>query len=143
MTPWDHGYHCMGNTYGTWLPGDRRGFRTRHHKRDVPYDYKHPPPKGLYDRLYKRSKALMRYAPVYLETTEQRRRVLEEFVGSLLRRGIEVAIVSVDRVHWHALARFPDHNPRHWLGIAKRESSHYCKQTGHAPEGGLWSLACE
>src|SRR5258708_6579062 len=104
MPPWDDWYHCMGNTYGTWLPGDHRGFRTRHRKRDVPYDYKHPPPRELYADLYKRSKELMKRAPVYLESMDQRRRALEEMVGSLLRRKINLAILSVDRVHFHILA---------------------------------------
>jgi hypothetical protein len=85
----------------------------------------------------------MKRDPVYLRTPEQRERVLEEFIASLHRRGIDLAVFSLDRVHWHVLGRFPDRNPRRWLGIAKRESSHYCKQTGHAPQGGLWSAACE
>ena len=143
MPPWDDWYHCMGNTYGTWLPGDGRGFRTRHAKKHIPYDYRNHPPKGIYDSLYARSKRIMKRAPVYLATIEQRRRVLDEMVASLLRRNIELAIVSVDRVHFHALARFPDRDPRRWMGIAKKESSHYCKVSGHAPSGGLWAAACE
>ena len=143
MLPWNDWYHCMGNIYGTWLPGDHRGFRTRNDKLHVPYDYKHRPPKGTYDRLYERSKRLMTYPTVYLDTPGQRQRVLDEFVASLLRHHVELAILSIDRVHFHALARLPDHNPRRWIGLAKKESSQYCKQTGHAPEGGLWGAACE
>jgi len=131
MGRWNDWYHCMGNTYGTWLPGDRRGFRTERHKHHIPYDYKHPPPKGLYDRLNHRSKRLMTRLPVYLETMEQRQRVLDELIASLLRRQIEVAVAAIDRIHLHALVRCPDHQPRHWIGIAKKESSHYCKISGH------------
>jgi hypothetical protein len=133
----------MGNTYGTWLPGDRRGFRTDSHKHHIPYDYKHKPPPGFYDRLNRRAKGLMARSPVYLRTVEQRRRALEELIASLLRRDIEIAVASIDRIHMHVLARFPDHNPRHWLGIAKNESSHYCRATGHAPAGGLWAAKSE
>src|SRR3954468_9029001 len=42
-TPWNNWYHCMGNTYGTWLPGDPRGFRTRLHREHVEGDYRNPP----------------------------------------------------------------------------------------------------
>ena len=80
---------------------------------------------------------------VYLRTAMQRERALEELVGSLLRRNIPVAVASLDRIHLHVLVQCPDHNPRHQVGIAKRESSHYCKVTGHAPIGGIWGDGCE
>jgi hypothetical protein len=144
MPPWKDWYHCMGNTYGTWLPGDPRGFRMETHKHHVPYDYRQKPPPGLYDRLHRRAKELMTRPPVYLDAVEQRRRVLDEVVASLLRRDVQLAVAALDRVHLHVLLCCPDHNPRHWLGIAKKESSHYCQLTGHAPpSGGLWASKCE
>ena len=73
--PWNNWYHCMGNTHGTWLPGDPRGFRTRHHKEHVEGDYKNPPVENYEQRLRK-SKELMKRDPVYLTVT-QRRRVVE------------------------------------------------------------------
>jgi hypothetical protein len=82
----------MGNTYGTWLPGDERGFRTENQKLDVPHDYKDPSPKGKYDGLHRYSRSLLKREPVYLETLEQRRRVLQEFVASLQRRAILIAV---------------------------------------------------
>jgi hypothetical protein len=133
----------MSNTYGTWLPGDSRGFRTHRHKRHVPYDYRHKPPKGLYDKLHERSKALMKRPAVILRTVEQRRRVLDELVASLLRREIPVAVACVDRIHLHVLAQLRDRDPRRWVGVAKRESSHYCKVDGLAPPGGVWGAGCE
>ena len=145
VPPWNNWYHCMGNTYGTWLPGSPKGFRTRHHREHVEGDYRHPPPRGTYDHALEHAKSLMKRNPVYLESMEQRQRALEELVASLLRRDVPLEVMSVDRVHVHALAPFPDHDPRHWIGIAKKESSHYCKQTGHAPPGGLWAtrIKCE
>jgi hypothetical protein len=142
MIPWNDWYHVMGHTYGTWLPGSAKGFRTRHHREHVEGDYRNPPPKGKYDELYERSKRLMQRDPVYLDV-EQRKRALDELIASLQRRNIEIAAASVDRIHKHILARFPDHDPRRWVGIAKKESSHYCKVSGHAPEGGLWGTRCE
>lgn len=132
----------MGNTYGTWLPGNPKGFRTRHHREHVEGDYKAPPPDGRYDERLQKSKDLMKRPPVYL-TVRQRVRAVEEFVRSLQKRDIELIAVSIDRVHFHVLARFPDHNPRHWIGIAKKESSHYLKQEALAPVGGLWATRFE
>ena len=142
MQPWNDWYHVMGHTYGTWLPGSPKGFRTRHHREHVEGDYRNPPPKGKYDELFERSKRLMKRDPVFLDP-DQRKRAIDELVASLQRRNIEIAAASVDRIHKHILARFPDHDPRRWVGIAKKESSHYCKVSGHAPEGGLWGTRCE
>ena len=49
MGAWNGWYHVNGNTYGTWLPGDERGWRSRHHKVHVNGDYKNPPPPGAHD----------------------------------------------------------------------------------------------
>jgi hypothetical protein len=137
--PWNDWYHCMGNTYGTWLPGDPRGFRTRHHDEHVEGDYKAPPINGRYDERHEKARDFQKRPSIYLTVT-QRRRALDEMVGSLLRRNLELIVMSVDRVHFHALCRFPDRNPRKWIGIAKKESSHYLKQVGSAPVGGLWAV---
>src|SRR4051812_35920890 len=96
----------------------------------------------MYDARHEKSKELMKRDPVFLDV-EQRERALQHFIASLLRRNIPVAIGSIDAIHFHVLAPFPDHDPRKWIGIAKRESSHYCKQAGLAPEGGLWAVRCK
>ncbi len=142
IQPWNDWYHVMCHTYGTWLPGDPRGFRTRHHREHVEGDYKNPPTPGQYERLLERSKQLMKREPVFL-TVEQRRRAVDMIAESLLKRDIELLIAAVDRVHLHLLARFPDYNPRHWVGLAKKESSAYMKQEGLAPIGGLWATRCK
>jgi len=132
----------MGHTYGTWLPGDPKGFRTRHHRDHCEGDYKNPPPKGTFDDLHERSKDLMQRDPVYLDET-QRRLALDAFINSLLKRNIPVIIGGIDRIHFHVLAPFPDHNPRHWIGIAKKESSHALKAQGHGIDGGIWAVRCK
>jgi hypothetical protein len=140
--PWNYWYHCMGNTYGTWLPGDPRGYRTRHHREHIEGDYRNPPPKGKYDEIYQRSKDSMGREPVYL-TWDQRVRAVEEFVKSLAKWKIEMRALSIDRIHLHILARFPRCNPRHYLGLAKKESSAYMKRDGVGPQGGLWGTGVE
>lgn len=136
--PWNDWYHCMGNTYGTWLPGDPRGFRTRHHREHIEGDYKNPPPPGKYDARWQHSKDLMKRDPVLL-TMEQRILIVRLLVESIQRRELKVAVASVSAVHFHLLARFPDHNPRHWLGVAKKESSHHAKELNLGADGGLWA----
>jgi REP element-mobilizing transposase RayT len=138
MLPWNHWFHCMGHTYGTWLPGDPKGFRTRDHREHVDGDYRNPPPKGKYDGLHDHAKRAMKRDPVFLDRV-QRQRALEELVASLQRRHFEIEVFSVDRIHIHGLVRVPDHDPKRWTGVAKKESSHHCKQTGHAPTGGMWA----
>jgi hypothetical protein len=32
MLAWNAWYHVTVNTYGTWLPGDPRGWHTRHRR---------------------------------------------------------------------------------------------------------------
>lgn len=93
----------------------------------------------MYDERHEKAKSLMKREPVYLEVP-QRERACLEFAASLLRRNIPVVIGSIDRIDFHWLAQFPDHDARKWIGIAKRESSHYCKVAGLAPEGGLWAV---
>src|SRR6266571_4906356 len=66
--PWHGWYHVMGHTYGSWLYGDPRGFRTRHHREHVEGDYKNPPPPGSYENLEQCSRASLKQAPVVIPT---------------------------------------------------------------------------
>lgn len=76
--PWNDWYHCMGHTYGTWLPGDPRSFRTRHHREHIVGDYKNPPPPGMYDKRHAKAKSLMTRPAVFL-SDEQRAAAVDEF----------------------------------------------------------------
>ncbi len=95
----------MGNTYGTWLPGDPRGFRTRHHREHVEGDYRFPPPPGFYDDLFESSKARMRRDAIFLPQ-ELRPTVCRLFADALRHHRVEVVELSMGGVHWHLLARF-------------------------------------
>ena len=57
-------YHLIWGTYGSWLPGDPRGFRTRRHREHVEGDYKHPPPPGLYEGLHAYATDSLKKPPV-------------------------------------------------------------------------------
>lgn len=134
---WNDWYLCNGNTYGTWLRGDARGFRERHHRLHVEGDYKNPPPEGEYDALLRQSRKLLKGNAVHL-TREQRIRVCHAMVTKLLDDEVEVIVCAVDDHHFHILAKFPDHKPRHWIGRAKMHSSMVLR--GNKPQSKLWAV---
>lgn len=71
---------------------------------------------------------------------ELRQFVANEIAQRLHQDGIETLITSVDAKHLHILARFPDHNFRHWVGRAKKHASHSVRQQGlRTEQGGLWA----
>jgi hypothetical protein len=140
--PWRDWYHIMCHTYGTWLPGDDNGFRTRHHREHVNGDYKSPPPAGKYAGLHQHAQSIMKRDEVRLNLL-QRQRAVEEIAKSFAKWRIGLKILAVTEIHMHALSRVLDHNPRHYMGLAKKECSAYMKRDGLAPQGGLWAVRCE
>ena len=89
MPPWNFWYHAALHTYGSWLLGDQRGWRSRHHREHVDGDYTHPPPKGKYDALLEYSKSLLKRDPVRIEF-ELRQFVLAALIDKLLENRIPV-----------------------------------------------------
>jgi hypothetical protein len=163
--PWNNWYHAMMGTFGSWLPGDPRGWRERHHRRHVDGDYRHPPPPGVGDHLHDRSDDLMRRPPVTLPP-EQRVVVCRALAQRMIELGAEVVELSVSAKHVHALVRFrpltPPQNPgiampglcpenslqdgrdplpRHMLGLAKKHASHVLRQMNlRTDPGGIWAV---
>jgi hypothetical protein len=119
MKAWWGWYHVNGNTYGTWLRGDPRGWRARHHREHVDGDYKDPPAPGTYDRLLVNSRRLMTRDAVRLSGAAKRL-ACQTMIGSLRRNGIEVIALSVDDHHFHLLARFPRSKPTDRPGPTRR-----------------------
>lgn len=159
----------MGNTYGTWLPGDGRGWRERHHRKHVQGDYKHPPPPGSGDALYAWMKANMKRDAVSL-SRDQRQVACDAIAEALLHYQVELTALCVAAVHVHVLARFTpegvdprlhspiklppqqmkgavaeDPVPRLVFGKAKSWCTRKLKQAGHFTErdGGLWAVRCK
>lgn len=118
MPAWNAWYHVLSNTYGTWLRGDSRGWRERHHRKHVGGDYKNPPAPGTWEETFERSKELMDRDPVKLAGS-LRKVALDAVVACLLGDGIEVLVATLDDHHLHVVARFTDHRPRQRLGWAK------------------------
>lgn len=139
MRAWNGWYHVSSSTYGTWLRGDPRGWRARLHRAHVEGDYKNPPPQGTYDQLYQRSRRLLKKPPVRLDRV-QRRIAAEAMVDRLRELGAEVIAASVDTVHYHILARFPDGRVRQRVGLAKKHAWHLLHDRGMT--GRAWAKRC-
>ena len=128
--------HVIINTKGSWLHGDRRGFRSRDHRIDSSGDYRNPPRQGEHRDLnaYQQSNS----APEVKIPRELRpiigRAILEHFRDQRQR----VLTVAVTTVHAHALVELPDHmiTVKTIVGHAKRKSSRAIK--AHIP-GSVWS----
>ncbi len=164
--PWKNWYHVTGNTYGTWLPGDPRGWRARHHREHVEGDYKDPPPPGTYDRRHQHARRIMRRGRIIL-TPQQRRTACLEIADTLRFHSVEVVDVCVGAKHFHILARFQPlagktlptripiagalndapisqiRTPRHLVGIAKKQSAKKLTHLNLAPAGGIWGVRCK
>lgn len=112
-------FHIVLTTYGAWLRGDARGFRTRHHREHVEGDYKNPPPPGAYDTLARYSESLLKQSPVVLPADWR------PVVGTAIRErlqglGAQLLVISVSGQHVHAQAKMPLARVRDWVGLAKK-----------------------
>lgn len=162
---WNGWYHINGNTYGTWVRGDPRGWRARHHREHVDGDYKTPPEPDAHARELAQSKKSMD-APVLL-SAEARRIACDELVASLIHQKAEVIACAVDDHHYHILARFRlpsdfdratqkpmGSNPwassrtrnqpiyayiRHVVGLAKSRAARDVSSKKLVEAGGVWS----
>lgn len=153
---WNGWYHLNGNTYGTWIRGDERGWRARHHREHVEGDYRNPPDPEEHAAPRAYSMAHMD-TPVFL-SSEARNTACQELVASLEHQQVEVIACAVDDHHFHILARFvlPEkpscskpwaagtHNQpiyaciRHIVGLAKSRAARAISSQGLAPAGGVW-----
>ena len=161
MQPWLGWRHVVGNTYGTWLPGDERGFRTRHHREHVEGDYRNRPPRQRDQWRRDHARRLMKRDAVLL-TPAMRPLVCRAIAEKVLSFGFEVAELAVMEKHFHALCRFdveqgprmairglcPDNAladgrdpvPRHVIGVAKKHATHMLREAGlKSWQGTLWA----
>ena len=150
ILPWENFFHCNGNTYGTWLRGDPRGWRSHHHREHVEGDYKNLPPAGKYAAVYQRSKELMKWSPVIL-TPAQRRVACRAIAEALQFHKVEIIDLSVGAKHWHLLARFwpldgyptAARHPRRLIGLAKTWANKKLKEAGVGVENSAWGEKCK
>jgi len=129
--------HIIITTYGAWLPGDARGFRTRHHREHVVGDYKNPPPPGMYAKQERRSRQLLSQSPVFL-APEWRPRVGRALWQEMTRLGAWLMAVGVAAQHAHLLVKLPRARRRQWTGRAKRHATLVLRDHGWV--GKLWAV---
>jgi len=156
MSAWRHWYHAITSTYGSWLPGDPRGFRTRKHREHVHGDYKSPPLPGRYEIRHADARRKLKRPSVVL-TAPQRRIVLEEFRETLIAHDGRIIVIAVAATHLHVLAQFLPRPPkptfierglqtsamddpvRYLMGIAKQWSAKRLVREGHFDQGPIWA----
>ena len=128
-------FHVVLTTYGTWLPGDPRGFRTRHHRRHVEGDYKSPPVED-YSAKLNYSLSVLKQTPVYVN--EGLQQVLGLAIVERLRQlGAFVLVAGVVETHVHLLAKMPEHLTRDWTGLAKKHAWFKMRDAGWQEK--LWA----
>ncbi|MFO0864267.1 MAG: hypothetical protein U0744_06360 [Gemmataceae bacterium] len=127
--------HVIVSTYGSWLPGDARGFRSRHHKIHSSGDYKAPPPPEEHAGLRESNRDVKKV----ILPNDLKRTVGEAIIAKLQKFGYRVNAVSVAPTHSHWLAELPDDKSAAWnvAGQAKSAASLAVRQ---AIPGGIWAI---
>lgn len=128
-------FHIIVTTYGAWLPGDERGFRTRHRREHIEGDYKNPPPPGKYVRYLERSRQALKQGVVTIPEA-LREKVGLAFKERLEQLGSLVVAIAVAGRHVHVLAKMPADEPRRWAGLAKKHVWFELRNAGW--KGKLW-----
>ncbi|HEX3999888.1 MAG TPA: hypothetical protein VHX65_15160 [Pirellulales bacterium] len=130
-------YHIVVTTYGAWLRGDARGFRTRHHREHVVGDYKNPPPPSEFAELERLSRKLLVQQPVVL-TPRWRPLVGRSLWQELTRSGAWLLAAAVASQHAHLLVKLPRGRQRQLTGRAKRYATLLLHDRGW--KGRLWAV---
>jgi len=138
-TPRTRWYHVTWNTLSSWLPGDERGFRNRHHRIHSSGDYKHRPPKSEHAglRIYNEKRAA---PPVFIAPTV-RARIFEAILEFMNRRGIQILCISVSDQHVHILVKLDVSRAEVMTFIGKCKNI-VSTQVRDAMPGSIWSRGC-
>ncbi|MCX5661933.1 MAG: hypothetical protein NTW19_19820 [Planctomycetota bacterium] len=128
-------YHVTFSTYGSWLPGDPRGFRDKGHRIHSSGDHLHPPPAGEHAELWRRAKKKTR-EPVELPVSA-RKTVGEGILNHLDKVGIRILVLAVGNWHVHAQAELSVDKDEAWVPIAgaKRRTALIHRKVF---PGGIW-----
>jgi hypothetical protein len=129
-------FHVVLTAYGAWLPGDPRGFRTRHHREHVEGDYKNPPPPGVYEARHAKSKQLLKFPPMIFPT-EHRKTIGMAAKDKIEKLGGQVIAIAVADKHVHFLAKMPWNKAYEWAGAAKRHVWFEMREVGRSAK--LWA----
>ena len=137
----DRYWLLTSTTYGTWLPGDERGFvsrvlddsgqRTRHNVPGAPFDADLP-------RLRHKARNQMKGPAVFL-TREQAQVLLRQFRETALHRGWLLLAAAIMANHFHVvLGVAGDPRPDALLRDLKSYGSRALNRRWSRPESGTW-----
>ena len=94
-------WHIVLTGRNTWLPGDRRGFRNKHHRIHSSGDYKHPPPADEH---------------IGLRIHNQRQAGEEKTFPPALQSAMgQAMLATIQRAKWACLALAVSHSHAHIL----------------------------
>ena len=123
-------FHVTLTTYGAWLPGDPRGFRTRHHREHVEGDYQSPPKEDY--RWRRRHSQALQKLPTVTFAPAHRRVVRDALLKQLHAFQLDVTIVAVAGRHAHLLCKLPDRRAAYIVGRAKSFATRSLRPHGYA-----------
>ncbi|QDT39570.1 hypothetical protein [Stratiformator vulcanicus] len=134
------------STYGTWLPGDPRGFQTWRKREYVP-----PPERYAkhnektyearrYEDLHYSAEQMMAAEPVYLEENEQQIVVAAVYDESSSME-LQPSVIAVMSDHTHLLAKFGSLEIRKAVGRLKAAATRQLHSLGMT-SGRAWSRCC-
>ena len=139
--PVDRYWFLTWTTYGTWLPGDERGFvgvapdpSGRMLLHNQPHTPLAPPRPGLRQSAENRLKA----APVILNI-DQAEALLDQFHETTAHRRWLLVAIRIMHTHLHLVVGVPgDPDPDKILGDGKAYGSRCLNQMGHSRSDGTW-----
>jgi hypothetical protein len=132
-------------TYGSWLPGDPRGFQTWHGREYVPPPPRYAKPgeptydKAEYEQRYEAARKQVEGA-IELSKEEQQR-VCNSIVDELIVIPVVPAVLSVGNVHVHLLAIFGKLLIRPTVGRLKARATRELNEAGFIGKR-VWSKNC-
>ena len=128
--------HVILHTKNSWLHGDERGFRDRHHRIHSTGDSKNTPPKIEHEGLRRWSQN--RAGDPVLLSKDLRPLIVKAFVDRLMKESFEVLTLTCSETHIHCLSKLPSDLPttKDLVGRCKRNA---CGAVHHILPGPLWS----
>jgi len=128
--------HVIISTYRAWLPGDKRGWRSRDHRVHNSGDYKRPPPTDEHEGLREYNQNLGGKA---VRISAPCRGVIgETILSELWKSEYAVLVVAVSATHAHMLIELPipTASVRKIIGTCKAKSSLAVR---HQLPGRVWA----
>jgi len=129
-------FHVVISTYGSWLPGDPRGFRALHHRVHVDGDYRDPPPADSFIELRENAQRIMKFPPRKLSVAE-RAIVGKSCVEKLAEIDGFLFCLAAATTHVHLLVKLRPVAVRTILGAIKGQVYHAMHQAGYPAK--LWA----